>query len=154
MIDRRLVLALPLMLAVPAAAQPGSALVAALIACWQARGVRFTPEQVAARIGGSTGRAALAAVAGACTDAGGDEQETMVEIVWETGQPPSPAEPLLSADLVAGRPALLLARDGGWWLLMARDQDLLGVLHPVTGQSRMLALGAITLIGRPLIAGA
>ena len=154
MIDRRLVLALPLVLATPALADPGSALVAALISCWQARGVRFTPQQVAARIGGKTGRAALAAVAGACTDANDDEQETMVEIVWEAGQPPSPAEPLLISDLAAGRPALLLGRDGQWWLLHARYQDLFGVGDPLTGQTRMLGLEAAELIGRPMIAGA
>lgn len=154
MINRRLALALSLLLAVPARAQPGNALVAALVACWQARGVRFTPEQVAARIGGRTGRAALLAVAGAWTDADGDDQETMVEIVWEAGSPPSPADPLLNADLVAGRPAVLLTRDGQWWLLQARHQQRLGVCHPLTGQASMLALDTVELIGRPVIAGA
>lgn len=154
MINRRILLALPLLLANPARAQAADPLVTALITCWQARGVRFTPEQVAARIGPRTGRAALLAVAGAWTDANDDDQETMVEIVWEAGQPPSPAEPLLIADLAAGRPALLLTRDGQWWLLQARDQDLLGVRHPLTGQAAMLALNTVALIGRPVIAGA
>jgi hypothetical protein len=109
---------------------------------------------VAARIGARTGRDALLAVAGAWTDANDDDQETMVEIVWEAGERPSPAEPLLTVDLVAGRPALLLTRDGQWWLLLARNQNLLAVHHPITGQARMLAPDAATLIGRPVIAGA
>ncbi|MFZ4381378.1 MAG: hypothetical protein ACOYO0_05355 [Sandarakinorhabdus sp.] len=147
-------LALPLLLAMPARAEPTVALAAALVVCWQARGVRFTPAQVAARIGGKTGRAALAAVAGAWTDASDDDQETMVEIVWEAGRPPSPAAPLLDADLAAGRPALLLASDGQWWLLIARDRDRLGVRDPISGEARILAMTAAELIGRPVIAGA
>ncbi|WP_303811969.1 hypothetical protein [Sandarakinorhabdus limnophila] len=154
MINRRILLALPLLLANPARAEPADPLVAALITCWQARGVRFTPEQVAARIGARTGRDALLAVAGAWTDANDDDQETMVEIVWEAGAPPSPAEPLLTVDLVAGRPALLFTRDGEWWLLHARNQNMLAVHHPLTGQAQMLAPDAAALIGRPVIAGA
>lgn len=156
MIDRRFLLALPLALAVPAQAQvqPADALPAALVICWLARGVRFTPAQVAARIGDNAGRAALTAVAGAWTDANDDDQETMVEIVWEAGRPPAPAWPLLMADLVASRPALLLARDARWWLLHARDQGLLGVRDPLTGEGRVLTMAAAALIGRPEIAGA
>lgn len=158
MIDRRLLLALPLMLAVPSSAEPVDALAAALVACWQARGVPFTPAQVTARIGGKTGRAALAAMAGAWSDANDDDQETVVEIVWDASQPPSPAAPLLdanlAADLAANRPALLLGRDGRWWLLLARDQGLLGVRDPLSGESRVLTLESAELIGRPVIAGA
>uniref|UniRef100_UPI0013D9309F hypothetical protein n=1 Tax=Sandarakinorhabdus rubra TaxID=2672568 RepID=UPI0013D9309F len=61
MISRRLLLALPL-LAVPARAQPADDLALVLIACWQARGVRFTVEQLRARIGSATGKAALLAL--------------------------------------------------------------------------------------------
>lgn len=154
MFTRRLLLALPLLLAVPARAQPADTLAAALVACWQARGVRFTVEQVIARIGSRRDRTALLAVAGATVSADEDEVEIAVEIIWEAGQPPSPAEPLLIRDLFAGQPALVLARDGQWWLLHARYQELLGVRHPLTGQNRMLALDAVTLIGRPVIAGA
>jgi len=154
MIDRRLLLVLPLALALPAKAQPADALPAALMTCWQARGVRFTPAQVAARIGGKVGRAALAAVAGAWTDANDDDQETMVEIVWEAGRPPSPAWPLLGRDLIARRPAVLLTRDGHWWLLEALDQELLSVRDPLTGEGRIMSLESAELIGRPVIAGA
>jgi hypothetical protein len=154
MVNRRIVLALPLFLAVPALAQPADTLAAALVACWQARGIRFTAGQVAARIGGRTGRDALLAVAGAAISADEDEVETAVEIVWEAGQPPSPAEPLLVRDLVGRLPALVLGRDGQWWLLHARHQEQLGVSHPLTGENRMLTLDAVTLIGRPVISGA
>ena len=158
MIDRRLMLAFPLALAVPARAQPADALAAALAAalviCWQERGVRFTPAQVAARIGGKTGRAALAAVAGSWTDANDDDQETAVEIVWEAGRLPSPAWPLLAADLAARRPALLLGSDGRWWLLEAHRDGLLAVRDPLNGESRLLTPESVELIGRPVIAGA
>jgi hypothetical protein len=154
MIDRRFILALPLFVAAPALAQPTDTLATALAQCWLARGVRFTPEQISARIAGRTGKAALLAVAGAWTDADGDDQETMVEIVWEAGQPPSPAEPLLIIDLVAKRPALLLTNEGHWWLLDARYQAWLLVRHPISGVSRMLSLEQTLLIGRPMIAGA
>ena len=60
----------------------------------------------------------------------------------------------VTVDLVAGRPALLLTRDGQWWLLHARNQNLLAVRHPLTGQAQMLAPDAAALIGRPVIAGA
>ena len=158
MIDRRFMLALPLALALPVKAQTADALAtalpAALVICWQARGVRFTPAQVAARIGGKVGRAALAAVAGAWTDANDDDQETVVEIVWEAGRPPSPAWPLLGRDLTAGRPAVLLTRDGRWWLLEALNDGLLSVRDPLTGEGRVLTLESAELIGRPVIAGA
>jgi hypothetical protein len=153
MITRRLALALPL-LAVPVRAEPPGALAAAVAACWQARGIRFTPEQVMQRIGGRAGKAALLALAGAAISADDEEVETAIEIVWEAGAPPSPAEPLLTRDLAAGLPAVLLARDGQWWLLHARHRDLLGVRHPISGQARMLAPGVAVLIGRPVIAGA
>lgn len=153
MITRRLALALPL-LAVPVHAQPLDELAVAVVACWQARGIRFTPEQVTRRIGGQTGKAALLALAGAATSADDEDVETAVEIAWEAGAAPSPAEPLLTRDLADGLPAVLLTRDGQWWLLHARHQDLLGVRHPISGQARMLPLAAAALIGRPVIAGA
>jgi hypothetical protein len=153
MISRRLALALPL-LAAPLHAQPVDALVLALVICWRARGVNFTPDQLAQRIGRHEGKAALRALAGAVTDADGDDQEIAVEIVWEAGAPPSPAEPLLITDLAAKRPALLLAGDRQWWLLDARYQEWLLVRHPISGQSRLLDLNDSVLIGRPVIAGA
>ncbi|MCU0891960.1 MAG: hypothetical protein MUE77_09495 [Sandarakinorhabdus sp.] len=155
MITRRAALAMPLLIAASVRAQPADPLVAALIACWQARGVRFTPEQVAARIGGRTGRAALLALAGSATDADGEGQEIAVEIVWEAGAARSPAEPLLIRDLADGLPAVLLARDDQWWLLRARYQDMiLFVRHPLTGTHRFLPPENAVLIGRPVIAGA
>jgi hypothetical protein len=154
MFNRRLVLALPLLAAGPLHAQPVHALATAVAACWQARGIRFTPEQVAQRIGGRSGKAALLALAGAAESADGDEVETAVEIVWEAGTPPSPAEPLFTRDLANGLPGVLLARDGQWWLLQARHDGLLAVRHPITGQAHLLAQDAAVLIGRPVIAGA
>ncbi len=153
MICRRLVLALPL-LAVPARAQAGDGLAEAMVLCWQARGVRFSADQVRQRIGARTGKAALLALAGAVDDADGDGQETAVEIAWEAGSPPSPAEPLLLRDLAGGLPALLLARDGSWWLLLAWRGDRLDLRHPIGGEARVIAIDTAALIGRPVIAGA
>ena len=158
MITRRLVLALPaqiaLLAAAPLRAQPDDALAAALVTCWQARGIRFTAEQVARRIGAHTGKAALLALAGATESADGEEVETAVEILWEAGQPPSPAEPLIARDLAARLPLLLLARDGQWWLLRALDESAMHVSHPATGQTMGLTHEKVALIGRPVIAGA
>lgn len=153
MVNRRIILALPLLAALPAAAQPADTLVAALVACWLARGVRFTPEQVAARIGSRTGRAALLAVAGAWIDADGDDQETVVEIVWEAGRPPSPAEPLMHRDLARGLPLLLFTNDGRTLLLHALDTHA-AASDPLTGQRLAVPIAEIALIGRPVIAGA
>jgi hypothetical protein len=108
---------------------------------------------VAARIGGKAGRAALAAVAGAWTDADDDDQETVVEIVWDSGRP-SPAWPLLDRDLAARRPALLLGRNGRWWLLESRNDGFLSVRNPLSGEGRVLTLDSAELIGRPVIGGA
>jgi hypothetical protein len=158
MINRRIMLALPLLLAVrapaqPAEAQPVDPLAVALVICWQARGVRFTPQQVAARIGSRTGRAALLAVAGAWTDANEDDQETVVEIVWEAGQTASPAAPLMHRDLAQGLPLLLITGDGRTLLLhglgAAADAS-----EPLTGQRLRVPMSHIALIGRPVIAGA
>ena len=163
MVNRRIILALPLLFAVPAPAQPAEAqpaeaqpansLVAALVICWQARGVRFTPEQVAARIGTRTGRAALLAVAGAWTDANDDDQEIVVEIVWEAGQPASPAEPLMHRDLAKGLPLLLITGDGRTLLLHALGTAA-DASEPLTGQRFSVKMGDIALIGRPVIGGA
>lgn len=158
MVNRRIILALPLLLAVPAPAQlvdaqPIDALAAALVICWQARGVRFTLEQVAARIGACTGRAALLAVAGAWTDANDDDQETVVEIVWEAGAAPSPTEPLMHRDLARGLPLLLITGDGRTLLLHALGTAA-DASEPLTGQRLSVPMGDIALIGRPVIAGA
>jgi hypothetical protein len=154
MVNRRIVLALPLILAVPARAQPADALAAALVACWQARGVRFTAEQVAARIGPHSDRAALLAVAGAAISADEDEVETAVEILWEAGAAPSPALPLLQRDLAAGLPLLLITGDGRALLLHAMDGGNATASDPLSGQRLALAMNEIALIGRPVIAGA
>jgi hypothetical protein len=152
MIDRRLMFALPL-LAVPAVAQPADSMAAAIAAGWTARGVRFTAQQVAARIAGRTGKAALLALAGATEGADGDEVETVIELVWEGGAP-GPAFPLLLRDLAAGLPGVLQDQAGGWWLLTGQDNGQFSVRHPLTGATRTLAAAAVQLIGRPLIAGA
>ena len=154
MIHRRFVLLWPLLLAVPALAQPAGPLAVALVMCWQARGVRFTPDQVAARIGARTGRAALLAVAGAWNDADGDDQETVVEIVWETDQPPSPAAPLMHRDLARGLPLVLFTRDGRTLLLHALAGGTALASDPISGARLQLTMDAIALIGRPAIAGA
>ncbi|MBU6166163.1 MAG: hypothetical protein KGQ52_08515 [Alphaproteobacteria bacterium] len=154
MIDRRLLLALPLLAAIPARAQPADALAAAVATGWTARGTRFTPEQVAARIAGRSGRAALLALAGAATSADEEEVETAIEIMWEAGQPPSPAEPLLYRDLVAGLPGVALDMAGQWWLITGHDRGLFSARHPISGETRVLARSALILIGRPVIAGA
>lgn len=155
MINRRHLLALPLLLAAPARAAPANdALAAALVACWQARGVRFTADQVLARMGGSSGKAALLAVAGATDSADGEEVETAVEIVWEAGRPPSPTEPLLQRDLRQGLPLLLIGQNGHIWLLHALDGGAASVSDPISGHKQSLTLGEVALIGRPVIAGA
>ena len=153
MVNRRIILALPLLLAVPGLAQPANPLVAALVICWQARGVRFTSEQVAARIGTRTGRAALLAVAGAWTDSNDDDQETVVEIVWEAGAAPSPAAPLMHRDLAKGLPLLLITHDGRTLLLHALGTTA-DASAPLTGQRLTVPMADIALIGRPVIAGA
>jgi len=154
MVNRRIILALPLLLAVPALAQPADPLVAALVACWQARGIRFTVEQVAARIGGRTGRDALLAVAGAAISADEDEVESAVEILWEAGVAPSPARPLLERDLAKGLPLLLITSDGRALLLHALDGRSAMASDPLSGQRLALTMNEIALIGRPVIAGA
>ncbi|WP_017667492.1 hypothetical protein [Sandarakinorhabdus sp. AAP62] len=154
MVNRRIVLALPLFLAVPTWAQPADALAAALVACWQARGIRFTVEQVAARIGGRTGREALLAVAGAAISADEDEVETAVEILWEAGATSSPAAPLMARDLGAGLPLLLITGDGRALLLHAVNGGSATASEPLSGQRFTLLMNEIALIGRPVIAGA
>ena len=158
MISRRLILALPPLAfsiwAVPSTANTPDALAQAIAACWRARGINFTSDQVAARIGGRKGKAALLALAGATESADDEGVETMVEIVWEAGAPPSPALPLMARDLANGLPLLVLARDGRAWLLERRTGDQLSVVDPLTGHKQLLALASAVLIGRPVIAGA
>jgi hypothetical protein len=158
MIDRRLVLALPIFAVAPAAmAAPASGsagLAEALATCWAARGINFTPEQIAARIGEREGMAALLAVAGATESADGDEVETAVEILWEAGQPPSPALPLMARDLAAGLPLLAIAGTGQPLLLLGRSGDTLLLRDPLSGARLEMTLDRIALIGRPVIAGA
>ncbi|OSZ65337.1 hypothetical protein CAP39_12760 [Sphingomonas sp. IBVSS1] len=154
MIDRRLMLALPLLAALtPAFAQPANSMAAAIAAGWTARGVRFTADQVATRMAGRTGKAALLALAGATEGADGDEVETIIEIVWDAGTQ-GPSWPLLLRDLAAGLPGVLQDQAGDWWLLTAHDNGRFTVRHPLTGETRMLAAPTVQLIGRPLIAGA
>lgn len=154
MIHRRLLFALPALLAMPARADPADGLARVLAACWQARGVAFSPESIAARIGARTGKAALLAVAGATASDDGEEWETAVEIVWEAGQPPSPAAYLLQRDLAKGLPLLLLHRNGQPMLLHRLAGDMAQVSDPMTGAAAALAMGDVMLIGRPVIAGA
>ena len=159
MITRRLLLALSLIALPGAAVAPnvavtaGDALPAALAACWQARGTGFTLAQVAARIAGRTGKAALLAVAGAAISEDGAEVETAAEIVWDAGAS-TPAWPLLGRDLARGLPAAALGGDGRWWLLLALNAEAASVRDPISGESRLLALKDIVLIARPVIAGA
>lgn len=154
MIDRRVLLVLPLLAALPAQAQPADALARAVAACWAARGVRFTPDQIAARINGRSGKAALLALGGATISADGDDEETVVEIAWEAGAPPSPTAPLLYRDLGRGLPAVALDKAGQWWLITSHENGLFAARRPISGDTRMLALSALQLIGRPVIAGA
>lgn len=154
MLTRRRVLALPLIVACPAAAQARQPLAAALAICWQARGVRFTEDQIARRIGNRWGKAALIAVAGSVISADDTEEEIAVEIVWEAGQPPSPAEPLLHRDLGRGWPALLLTLDERAWLLHGLAAGMAAVQDPISGAGQPLPLARAALIGRPVIAGA
>lgn len=154
MLNRRLLLALPALLAMPAHAQAADRLPLVLAACWQARGVRFTPAAIAARIGDRTGVAALLAVAGAAESADGEEVETAVEIVWQAGRPPSPAEPLLHRDLAQGLPLLLVLRDGRALLLLALAAGTAQARDPISGTVMAVALADAMLIGRPVIAGA
>ncbi len=161
MIDRRALLGLvPILplLAAPARAQPQDAIAAdsmaaAIAASWTARGVRFTAQQVAARIAGQRGTAALLALAGATEGADGDEVETIVELVWTAGTP-GPAWPLLLRDLAVGLPGVLQDQAGAWWLLTGHDHGRFTVRHPLSGETRVLAAPSVHLIGRPLIAGA
>ncbi|WP_197042101.1 hypothetical protein, partial [Sandarakinorhabdus oryzae] len=129
-------------------------LAAALVACWQARGVRFTREQVMARIGPRSGRAALLAVAGAAISADEDEVETAVEIVWEAGQAPLAAEPLMHRDLARGLPLLLITGDGRALLLHGLGAGGADASDPLSGQRLAVPMSEIALIGRPVIAGA
>ncbi len=154
MINRRVLLLMPLVAAAPLRAQPVDALAQAVATCWAARGVRFTPDQIAARINGRRGKAALLALAGATTNADGDDEETAVEIAWEAGTAPSPAEPLLYRDLGRGLPAVALDLAGQWWLLTSHESGLFAARHPISGETRVLARAALQLIGRPVIAGA
>ena len=158
MITRRLLLAVPLIALPGAGAAPDETapetLAAALAICWQARGTVFTPGQVAARIAGRTGKAALLAVAGAAISADGEEVETAVEIVMEAGGAFRVLVPLLSRDLARGLPAVALAADARWWLLLALNEDTASVRDPISGERRELAVKDIALIGRPVIAGA
>jgi hypothetical protein len=154
MMNRRVLLLLPLLLAAPLRAEPVEALARAVAIGWAARGVRFTPEQIAARINGRSGKAALLALAGAAEAADGEEVETAVEIVWEAGAAPAPAEPLLHRDLAAGRPAVALDLAGQWWLITGHDGGLFTARHPINGDVKALAKAAFQLIGRPVIAGA
>jgi hypothetical protein len=154
MISRRALIVLPLLASVRLRAEPIDGLAQAVAVCWAARGVRFTPEQIAARINGRSGKAALLALAGATTNADGDDEETAVEIVWEAGAAPSPAEPLLYRDLAAGRPAVALDLARQWWLLTSHDGALFAAREPISGEARVLAQAALRLIGRPVIAGA
>lgn len=155
MLNRRLLLALPALLAMPVRAAPPTTLAAALVTCWQARGVRFTHDQMAARIGARTGRDALLALAGAAENANGDGEEIAVETVWDADAPTNPALlALLHRDLARGLPGVLLARDGQWWLLRALDEAVAGVADPIGQQYHILAIAAVALIGRPVIAGA
>ncbi|WP_164157736.1 hypothetical protein, partial [Sandarakinorhabdus rubra] len=125
-----------------------------LIACWQARGVRFTVEQLRARIGSATGKAALLALAGAVEDADGEGQEIVVEIGWEAGRPLSPAFPLLQRDLARGLPLLLITRDGRALLLQGLVGSMVTVRDPQGGGTVTLDWREAVLIGRPVIAGA
>ena len=154
MFTRRLLLIAPVLFAVPVLAQPADPLAAALVICWQARGVRFTPEQVAARIGGKTGRAALLAVAGAWTDANDDDQETVVEIVWESGAALPSTEPLMHRDLAKGLPLLLITGHGRVLLLHGLNGGSAAASDPLSGGRLNLAMKDIALIGRPVIGGA
>lgn len=162
MFTRRLLIAqgltLPVLLVVPALAQsagsPAETLAAALVTCWQARGIRFTLAQVVGRIGPRSGRAALLAVAGATEAADGEEVETAVEILWEAGAAPSPAQPLLARDLGKGLPLLLISSDGRALLLHAMDGGTALASDPLTGQRLSLPISHVALIGRPVISGA
>ncbi len=150
----RLALAALLLIPAAAAAQSApSAMAAAIAAGWSARGVPFTPAQVAARIGGRQGPAALLALAGATEAADGEEVETMVEIVWQAGTP-GPAFPLLRRDLAAGLPGVLLDQAGQWWLVTGHDAGGFRVRHPLSGETKLLPAGDVRLVARPLIAGA
>lgn len=156
MINRRTMITLPLLLALPAAlsaADAGDPLATALAEAWTARGVRFVAPDVMARIGGRGGRAALLAVAGATISADGDEVETAVEIVWAAGAE-TPAWPLLGRDLARGLPGIAQDGDGSWWLVTGVAGDRMQLRHPISGEIRSLTRGDLALIGRPLISGA
>jgi hypothetical protein len=120
---------------------------------WTARGVRFAAGDVAARIAGRDGRAALLAVAGATVSADGEEVETAVEVVWAAGAE-TPAWPLLGRDLARGLPGIAQAGDGSWWLVEGAAGDAVRLRHPISGEARSLARRDLALIGRPVISGA
>jgi hypothetical protein len=151
MIDRRLVLALPV-LAVPVRAQAvddlADELANVLVACWQARGVRFTADQVRGRMAGRTGKAALLALAGAADTADGGAEEIAVEILWEAGHYAGAGRAAMLADLARRQPLLLLTRDGRARLLLAVSPTGL------VAADESISWADAALIGRPVIAGA
>lgn len=140
-------------LAQSAADTPAGTMAAAIATGWTARGVAFTPAEVAARIAGRSGDAALLALAGATANAEGEEVETMVEIVWQSGRP-GPAFPLLLRDLAAGLPGVLQDQAGHWWLVTGHVGGRFSVRHPLTKETRVLPASDVQRAGRPLIAGA
>lgn len=152
--NRRLLLALPLLLACPARAEPEDDLAQLLVICWAARGVRFTPQAVRERIGTARGRAALLAVAGATTNADGDGEETAVEILWDAGRPALPTEPLLHHDLARGLPLLLMHRDGRALLMTGLAGSMAQARTAAADTTLAVPLADVLLIGRPVIAGA
>lgn len=135
------------------AAAPADGLPAALAQAWTARGVRFTPAAVTARIGGRTGVAALLAVAGATAGADGEEVETAVELAW-VGGAATPAWPLLGRDTARGFPGVALAKDGRWWLVDGVTDWQVTLRDPLGGGMQVVDRADLLLIGRPLIAGA
>lgn len=147
-----------IMLAAPALAQraepDAAALAPALIACWQARGMNFTTDQVMARIGSRTGKAALQALAGATTSADGEDVETIVEITFEPGKRDSPYAPLMARDLERGQPLLLITTDGRVMLLIAMTQTILVATNSDGSGQFGLPISAAAIIGRPLVSGA
>ena len=78
----------------------------------------------------------------------------MVEITWEAGAAPSPAEPLMQRDLARGLPLLLLTVDGRTLLLHALNGGNAIASAPLTSERLNLPISDIALIGRPVISGA
>lgn len=148
MISRRMLLALPLLAACPALSQPADRLARVLVDCWHARGAHFTVEQIRQRIGEQTGKAALQSLAGAITDANGDDQEIAVEIIWENGGFRGAGQSAMLADLAQQKPLLLLTSTGQPLLLLAAGP------HGLVLQGAVIGWGAAALIGRPVVAGA